>query len=224
MLTRTLLTLFTALLFVGVPSCSKAYYRTMEVFGREKRDIMTSRVKDAQESQEEAKEQFASALDRFSTLVNAPDSDLRRAYDKAKSDFDRSEDKAEEVRDRVDSVETVGRDLFREWEAELKEYTSEDLRRRSRRQLDDTRQRFDQMLSSMRRVEASMDPVLDTFRDTVLMLKHTLNAEAVASLRSTVAELDRDVKALIRDMERSIEESNRFIREMNEDSGADMSK
>jgi hypothetical protein len=224
MLTRTLLAVVAAVLFSGVPSCGKAYYRTMEFFGQEKRDIMTSRVKDAQKAQEEAKEQFASALDRFSALVNAPNSDLRKAYDRAKADLDRSESRAKRVHDRVDSVESVGRDLFREWEAELKEYKSDELRNRSRRQLQETRQRFDQMLASMRRVEASMDPVLDTFRDTVLMLKHTLNAEAVASLRSTVAELDRDVKALIRDMERSIEESNRFISEMSLEPQADVSK
>jgi hypothetical protein len=203
------------MVLVGVPACGKAYYKTMEVFGREKRDIMTARVKDARESQEAAKEQFVSAMDRFSAIVNAPDSDLRRAYDKAKSDYDRSESRAEAVREKVDSVETVGRDLFREWEAELKEYTNEGLRTRSRRQMQDTRTRFDQMLGSMRRVEASMDPVLGTFRDTVLMLKHTLNAEAVASLKETVAELDRDVKSLIKDMERSIAESDRFITEMN---------
>ncbi len=220
MLIRTLLTLCTVLLFAGVPSCGKAYYRTMEVFGREKRDIMASRVQDARESQEEAKEQFTSALERFSSVVNAPNSDLRKAYDRAKADLDRSEARAEDVRDKVDSVETVGRDLFREWEAELREYSNEELRSRSRRQMLDTRTRFDQMLGAMRKVESSMDPVLSTFRDTVLMLKHTLNAETVASLRSTVAELDRDVKALIRDMERSIEESNRFIREMNKDAPA----
>jgi hypothetical protein len=203
------------LLVAAVPlGCSKAYYSTMEAFGKEKRDILTSRVKDAQEGQQEAKEQFESALDRFSKLVNAPNSDLRKAYDRAKSDYDRSESRAKAVHEKVASVETVGRDLFNEWERELKDYTNEDLRSRSRRQMQDTRSRFDQMLSSMKQVERSMDPVLGTFRDTVLMLKHTLNAEAVASLRGTVADLEREVQSLIKDMERSIAESDRFIEEM----------
>jgi len=194
--------------------CSKAYYSTMEVFGKEKRDILTSRVKDAQEGQEEAKEQFESALDRFSKIVNASDSDLRKAYDRAKSDYDRSESRANAVHEKVADVESVGRDLFNEWERELKDYTNEDLRSRSRRQMGDTRRRFDQMLASMKQVERSMDPVLGTFRDTVLMLKHTLNAEAVASLRGTVADLEREVQSLIKDMERSIAESDKFIQEM----------
>jgi hypothetical protein len=202
------------LLVAGQSGCSKAYYSTMEVFGKEKRDILTSRVKDAQEGQEEAKEQFESALDRFSKIVNAPDSDLRKAYDRAKSDYDRSESRANAVHEKVADVESVGRDLFNEWERELKDYSNEDLRSRSRRQMGDTRRRFDQMLASMKQVERSMDPVLGTFRDTVLMLKHTLNAEAVASLRGTVADLEREVQSLIKDMERSIAESDKFIQEM----------
>ena len=215
MIQRLALVLCTLCVFAAAPvGCSKAYYRTMEAFGKEKRDILTSRVKDAQEGQEEAKEQFESALDRFSKLVNAPESDLRKAYDRAKDDYDRSEARAEAVRDKIDEVEEVGTDLFNEWERELREYSNEDLRSRSQRQMRDTRRRYDQMLASMKRVEKSMDPVLRTFRDTVLMLKHTLNAEAVASLRGTVSDLEDEVRSLIRDMERSIEESDQFLREM----------
>jgi hypothetical protein len=197
-----------------LPACSTTYYKTMEAFGKEKRDILASRVKSATKDQEEAKEQFQSALDRFSVLVNAQDSDLRRAYDRAKSDFEVSEGKAKDVRERVASVETVGNDLFDEWEKELNEYSSEDLRRSSRGQLTETRARFDQMLRAMKKAEASMEPVLAAFRDTVLYLKHNLNAQAVASMRGTVSELERDVAGLIRDMERSMAEADGFIKQL----------
>jgi hypothetical protein len=208
-----------ALTAFAAPGCSKAYYSTMEAFGKEKRDILTSRVKEAQEGQQEAKEQFETALERFSKLVNAPDSDLRKAYDRAKGDFDRSESRAEAVHDKVADVESVGRDLFNEWERELKDYSTEEARTRSRRQLQETRRRYDQMLSAMKRAEASMDPVLARFRDAVLTLKHTLNAEAVAALRGTVSDLEDEVQSLIKDMERSIEESNRFIEQMQRGEG-----
>jgi hypothetical protein len=211
---KPLAALLCACVLLGPMGCSKTYYKTMEVFGKEKRDILTSRVRDAQDGQTEAKEQFESALDRFSKLVNAPDSDLRKAYDRAKSDFERSESRAEAVHDKIEAVETVGRDLFNEWERELKDYSTEEGRSRSRRQLEDTRRRYDQMVAAMRRAEKAMDPVLARFRDAVLSLKHSLNAEAVASLRGTVSDLEDDVKSLIRDMERSIDESNRFIEQM----------
>lgn len=194
--------------------CATTYYKTMELFGREKRDILASRVQDATVDQAAAKEQFESALDRFSKLVNAEGGDLRNAYDRSKSDYDASEAKAQRVRDRVKSVESVGNDLFSEWDKETGQYTSEDLRSKSRAQLRETRVRFDEMLGAMKRAEAKMDPVLAAFKDNVLFLKHNLNAQAVAGMRGTVADLERDIASLIREMESSIAEADRFVKQI----------
>ncbi|MBA5870800.1 MAG: DUF2959 family protein, partial [Nitrospira sp. CR2.1] len=59
--------LTTALLLVGLTGagCQTAYYETMEKLGYHKRDLMVSDVKKARDAQQEAKEQFKSALDRF---------------------------------------------------------------------------------------------------------------------------------------------------------------
>lgn len=196
---------------LGSAGCATTYYKTMEMFGKEKRDILASRVESARDGQEEAKKQFQSTLDRFSALVNADGGNLRPAYDRAKSDLDSSESKAAKVRDRIASVESVGSDLFREWELELKQYSNPDLKARSERQLRDTRVRYDDMLSAMKKAEAKMDPVLAAFRDSVLSLKHSLNAQAVASMRGTVADLEREIASLIQDMERSMAEADSFV-------------
>lgn len=197
--------------------CATTYYKTMEFFGKEKRDILASRVQSAQSDQEAAKKQFQSSLDRFSALVNADaggGGELRKAYDKAKGDLDASEGKANAFRDRIKSVESVGNDLFAEWGEEAKQYTSADLKARSEQQLLETRRKFDDMLGAMKRSEAKMGPVLSAFKDNVLFLKHNLNAQAVASMKGTVADLERDIGSLIREMEASIAESERFVKEL----------
>jgi hypothetical protein len=201
-------------LAVAGGGCKTTYYRTMEAFGKHKREILVSRVQAAQKDQEEAKQTFTSALDRFSALVNDSGGDLRKAYDKATSELERSESKAKDVHSRVDAVATVGTDLFKEWEQELAQYSSAELRRTSERQLRDTRAKYDAMLGAMRRAEGTMEPVLSAFRDQVLFLKHNLNAQAVASLKGNVADLERDIGALIREMEASIAEAERFTKEM----------
>ncbi len=66
----------------------------------------------------------------------------------------------------------------------------------------------------MRRAAERMDPVLATFRDQVLFLKHNLNARAIASLDSTNRELEADISRLIADMEASIRESEEFIKSL----------
>ena len=60
-----------------------------------------------------------------------------------------------------------------------------------------------------------MDPVLAAFNDQVLFLKHNLNARAIASLDSTVLELEGEVTRLIEEMNASIAEANAFIESMN---------
>lgn len=200
-------------LAVGAMSgCSSTYYTAMEWMGKEKRDILVSRVESARQGQAEAKEQFQTTLDRFSALVNADGGALRSAYDKAKGDLDRSQSKADKVRDRIKGVESVGGDLFREWEQEIGQYTSADLKARSQAQLRETRGRYDEMLASMKRAEAKMDPVLAAFRDNVLSLKHSLNAQAVAAMRGTVADLEREIASLISEMEKAMAEADAFVK------------
>lgn len=192
--------------------CSSAYYGTLEKFGYAKREVLVDRVEKAQESQTEAKEQFASALERFLAVTKADGGELQRTYDALNADFKRSEARAAEVRDRIDSVEDVAEELFSEWKRELEQYTNATLRRESQRQLDATRRNYDNLLKLMHRAAERMEPVLSTFRDQVLFLKHNLNAQAIASLGSTHRELEADISRLIADMEASIRESEAFIK------------
>lgn len=206
----------------AVSGCQSVYYGTMEKFGQHKRDILVGRVDDARESQEEAKEQFQTALERFMEVTGFTGGDLREQYDRLEAEFNRSESRAAEVTERIDAVDDVAADLFAEWEAELRQYTDPALRRRSEDQLRQTRSRYSQLLASMRQAESRMEPVLDAFRDRVLFLKHNLNAQAIASLEGTSLELERDIQTLIQEMDQAIGEANAFIESMR-DGGAEAS-
>jgi hypothetical protein len=118
------------------------------------------------------------------------------------------------VHKRVQDVETVAGDLFVEWEKENGQIETEGLRQISCQQLADTRQRYDQMLSALKKAEQSMDPVLHKFHDYVLTLKHTLNAQAIASLGGESAKIQADVARLIDEMNASIAPADEFVRQM----------
>ncbi|MFT5320271.1 MAG: hypothetical protein ACI934_000404 [Pseudohongiellaceae bacterium] len=208
---RTLFLLGT-LLFLG--SCSTAYYSAMEQLGVHKRDILVDRVEEARDSQEEAKVQFSSALEQFSTLLNFDGGDLQQTYETLEGEFEQSESRAGEVSDRIRAVESVSSDLFSEWEDELGLYTNQELRRSSENSLRETRVRYQQLITAMHSAETKMEPVINAFRDQVLFLKHNLNSRAIASLRSELATIEGDISQLIADMEASIAESNRFLTEM----------
>ena len=67
------------------------------------------------------------------------------------------------------------------------------------------------MIAAMQRAEAAMDPVLTLFRDQVLFLRHNLNARAIGSLETELADIERATANSIAEMERAIAEANRFI-------------
>lgn len=194
--------------------CSGAYYQAMEKIGFAKREILVDRVEKAQESQTKAKEQFASALAHFLAVTKSDGSDLQRKYDEMSREFTRSESRAKDVRERIAAVEDVSTALFREWKQELSQYSNATLRRDSERQLDQTRRRYDALMSLMQRAADRMDPVLATFRDQVLYLKHNLNARALSSLGNTHRELEADITRLVSDMENSIREAQVFIKDL----------
>ncbi len=194
--------------------CSSAYYGAMEKIGFAKREILVDRVEKTRDAQNQAKEQFTSALDHFLAVTKADGGELQRKYDELNREFTRSEARAKDVHDRIAAVEDVAEALFREWKQELKQYSNASLRHESERELDLTRRRYDDLIRVMRRAADRMEPVLSTFRDQVLFLKHNLNARALASLSTTNRELEADITRLVSDMEASIREAEDFIKAM----------
>ncbi len=203
--------LFFLLISIVLAGCSNVYYSTMESLGIHKRDILVDRVEAARDSQKEAKEEFVSALERFSKVVNFQGGDLEEKYNELNSELSHLEKRARDVHDRIEGVEDVAEALFDEWEDELDQYNSERLRRASARKLQQTRRRYKQLITAMKRAESKIDPVLNTLRDQVLFLKHNLNAMAIASLKSELTQVETDVSKLVKDMERSIDEANAFL-------------
>ena len=205
-----------ALLLAG---CSGAYYQAMEKFGIAKRDILADRVEETREAQSEAKEQFADALQRFLAVTKTGGGDLQAKYEQLNDEFEKSQARAKEVRDRIAAVEDVAEALFREWKQELGQYSNASMRRDSERQLEQTRRRYDALIGLMRTAEQRMEPVLATFRDQVLYLKHNLNARALAQLDRTNRTLEADISRLVSDMEASIREAENFIRDLKAEPG-----
>jgi hypothetical protein len=204
------------LILLFTAGCDSLYYGTMEKFGKYKRDILVDRVKTARDSQEQTKEQFVSALDKFKSVVNVPSGKLQEKYDLLKGELDKSESKAAAVKKRIADVEDVSKALFDEWTKELDQYKNADLRAESKKKLDQTRQKYTLLINAMKKADSKIEPVLSAFRDQVLFLKHNLNAQAVASLQSEVTTMEADTGKLIEEMEKSIAEADTFIKTMQE--------
>lgn len=197
---------------VGLTGCQSLYYNAMEKVGVNKRDIMVDRVKEARSAQNEAKETILTTLEQFSEVVEIKSGDLEKTYHRLDGAFKKTESSVEDVHHRIKGIESVSSALFKEWKAEIKTYTSPDLKRKSELQLKDAKARYAQMLRAMKTASKQMDPVLAAFRDQVLFLKHNLNSAAISSIQGEVVKIQSDVNRLIADMEKAIAEADSFIK------------
>ncbi|WP_047045894.1 DUF2959 domain-containing protein [Vibrio mexicanus] len=195
--------------------CQSTYYSAMEQVGYHKRDIMVDRVEDAKESQQDAQQEFSSALEALSALTNFDGGDLEAVYNQINDKYQDSEKAAQDVSDRIASIEDVSEALFDEWQDELELYTSDKLRRSSEQKLKETQRSYNTMLSAMKRAEQKMTPVLNTLRDNTLYLKHNLNASAIGSLQGEFMSLEKDIAFAIEQMNTAIEESDKFLNQLN---------
>lgn len=196
--------------------CRSTYYSVWEKFGKHKRDLLRDNVEQVRDDQQAAAEQFKDALTRLKEITGFQGGDLEKIYNRLNDDYKRSEEKATAVKDRIQKVEQVAKDLFKEWEQESQSIQSPTLRASSRSKLTETKRKYESLYQAMLRAERSMQPVLTQFRDQVLYLKHNLNAQAVGALKGEVTNIESDVSALLKEMNRAIAEADAFIKTLPE--------
>ncbi|EIK53987.1 DNA repair ATPase [Stutzerimonas stutzeri TS44] len=194
--------------------CQSAYYSAMEKAGIHKRDILVDRVEDARDSQQDAKQQFKDALERYRSVVKVDGGDLEQRYDALNQEYEASVAAANDVHARIEAVEDVAEALFDEWEDELQQYSNASLKSASARELSRTRSEYRTLLQRMKAAEKRIAPVLSVLHDQVLFLKHNLNARAIGALQGEYRTLQGNVDQLMADMQRAIDEADSFIRHL----------
>lgn len=192
-------------------SCAMMSCETIQLLGKERRENLSFHVEKAQVEQEEAKKEFQSALEEFSSLVNIGNADLEMKYNQLNDHYENCVARAKQINNRIGKIESAAQRLFLEWEDELQLYSNRNLRDASRKKLTGTKDRYYDLVASMKRSESKMKPILTVFHDNVLFLKHNLNAVAIGALQGEVESLEQNVAALIQELEKSIAEAGQLI-------------
>lgn len=178
---------------------------------KEPRDLLVDRVEDARDGQQAAAQEFRDALAEFRAVVDLPETELERHYNRLNAAYERSAKSAGSISKQIDRVVDASNRLLEEWRGELGDYNDPALRRIAEQQFDRTRDHATRLIASLRRTEDRMQPVLASFRDQVLYLKHNLNLSAISALEGEAAVIASNVDTLIADMQRSIAEADALI-------------
>jgi len=207
--------LFFVVVLLSLSGCQSAYYNAMEKVGIHKRDILVDRVESARDAQDEAQQEFKSALEELSSVINFDGGDIQSVYETLNDQYLSSKGAAEQVTAKIDKIEDVAQALFEEWEDEITQYKSAKFKQSSQSQLRQTKLSYAKLVRSMRRSEQKMAPVLTSLNDNVLFLKHNLNASAINAIGMEFKSLQQEIKVLVSEVNKSIAESNKFIDELN---------
>jgi hypothetical protein len=197
--------------------CTSSYYKAMKTFGKEKRDILVSRVKDSKREQQQAKDQIKTTMESFQALTGFQGGALEKNYKKLNGEYEKAADSAQKLHDRIDSIDQVSNDLFKEWQKEIDGMDNKKLKAQSATMLRESRLSEASYVKAMRQTEARMTPVITAFRDQVTFLKHNLNARAIGSLKGTSAKMSTDVDVLMISLDSSMAQADSLIASLNTD-------
>jgi hypothetical protein len=195
--------------------CTSSYYKAMKTFGKEKRDILVSRVKDSKKDQQQAKEQIKTTMESFQELTGFQGGSLEKNYKKLNGEYEKAADSAQKLHDRIGSIDQVSSDLLKEWQKEIDGMDNKKLRQESSVMLRQSRLSEAVYIKSMRQTEARMAPVISAFHDQVTFLKHNLNARAIGSLKGTSAKMSTDVDVLMVSIDGSMAQADTLINSLN---------
>jgi len=203
-----MLSLSLALLLTG---CSSTYYKIWEKLGREKRDLLVSHVGAVKEEQAESTEQIKDALTRLQESYGKPDTKLQAFYDRLKADDTEAQEKAKTLRSRIDRMNTTARDLFKEWEKEIEEFSNPEYKSKSRANLDRSKTRFQALSNALKQSTSRMKPLLTRLHETTIFLKHNLNAQSLGTLKKEGREIERSLEALLKQINTAQKEADDFL-------------
>ncbi|MBK8817433.1 MAG: DUF2959 domain-containing protein [Methylococcaceae bacterium] len=187
------------------------YYSARESIGEHKREIVVYQVERACTSLQDTRNEFENALGKFKSLVNVKETSLEHTYHQLNRQYQFCRAKSDAVSDRIRAIEEVSNALFAEWESELNEYSDRTLKNNSKQQLKAAKQNYIRLIKTMRQAEAKIQPVLSSFKDQVLYLKHNLNARAISALHHEFIDIGIDISQLIHAMELTIVEASQFV-------------
>lgn len=199
----------------SMSGCSRTYYKAMKTLGKEKRDILVSRVKDSKKDQQQAKEQIKTTMESFQELTGFNGGSLEKNYKKLNGEYEKAADSAKKLHDRIDSIDQVSNDLFKEWQGEIEGMEDKKLKVQSASMLRQSRLNEAGYVKSMRQTETRMTPVITAFHDQVTFLKHNLNARAIGSLKGTSAKISTDVDVLLASLDGSMAQADTLINSLN---------
>jgi predicted nucleic acid-binding Zn-ribbon protein len=192
----------------------KAKYSAWETIGVEKRDLFKREISNVKDNQKESGESLKDALTQLKEVYGFDGGNLEREYNKLNASYVDAKNDGEKVNESIVKLDNVANDLFEEWNNEISQIKTHELKSKSRDELSETKKRYRELQAHLKVTESKLSPLLSKLNDQVLFLKHNLNAKAISGLKSEGQRIEADTTKLMEEIEASNKEAEAFIKEL----------
>ncbi len=171
---------------------------------------LVSRVEGSRRALQAAEAQIRSTLDTANSLGQTEGGSLQSDLQRLNSEIKLSNEKRDDFGKRVASMDKTSASYFTAWAAELDKYETEEFRTRSEARLEETRGRYNQLMTTMQQAEEKFNPFMAKLHDVSRYLNFMLNPTGVASIKTSVGEMSSDATDLYTAIETAVQEADGF--------------
>ncbi len=172
---------------------------------------LVSRVEESRRALQAAEAQIRSTLDTANSLGQTEGGSLQSDFQRFNSEIELSNEKRDEFRKSVDSMDKTSASYFTTWAADLDKFQTEEFRTRSEARLEETRGRYNQLMTTMQQAEEKFNPILAKLHDVSRYLSFMLNPTGVASVKTSVGEMSSEATDLSTAIETAVQEADDFV-------------
>lgn len=176
---------------IGLVGCASG--RTA---GRKTTETLVKQVGETRTALSSANEYVQSTLANYNRIVDNEAGDLNKAYSSLSKEIDKTQSRADDVTKRVDTMNKTATGLFNDWEKAIAKMDTESVKQQATATMQATRQKWDAMLASLRKIKELYEPFMKDFEDQVTALGFNLTPTGAAGMKSSAAKLNADLKKL----------------------------
>lgn len=179
---------------LGAGSCASTTQQAQSV---QDVDDLLAHIERVQVNATVARDQARAALANLTALVSPSfTGDATKSFATFKESIGTADHQAVEFRRSIPPMSESAESVFSRWTADLESFGNTRLRQRSQGRLDETRARYQSVLTSAQAVLVTLEAFNADLNDQALFLASDLNAAAVTAIHPEVRELHERAKEL----------------------------
>lgn len=175
---------------------------------------LVSHVEDSRRALQVAEAQIRSTFETAYALDRTERGNLQSDFQRLNGEIKLSNEKLEEFRKHIAALDKISASYFTAWAAELDKYQTEEFRARSESRLEETRGRYNELLTAMQRANEKFTPFIAKLHDLSLYLSYNLNPTGVASVKENVDAINYDATDLYTAIDAAVRQADVFADSM----------